>query len=170
MIKVRLLFALIVFCQYPLLAQNKSRREPCEQPATIIVFRPFNFISVGFSYKLFARDSLLGRMNTHDVFVVESYDSIFSLYAATKAPSLNASRKSNYTKVKKIQYPFTIKPGEVYMVRCGFLNQDLFNYPRQPTMRLLKPGEVRKYIKKGFVKRKLRRYLFQKWVDEKMNH
>jgi hypothetical protein len=165
--KIMLFLTGIMLCQWESMAQKKPQADPCTQPATIIIFRPFNFISAGFSYKLFSRDSLLGRMNTHDVFIVETYDSVFSLYAATKAPSLNASRKSNYTKIKKIQYPFAVKPGNIYVVKCSFLNQDLFNYPRQPTIRLLKSTELKKYLKKGFIKRKLRRYVYKKWIEER---
>jgi hypothetical protein len=98
---------------------------------------------------------------------VETYDDGISFNATTKAPSLNASKRSNYQRRKNIRYPFTLKSGEVYFVKCDFLNQNLFEYPRQPTIRLLKREEELKYLKKRFLRRKLKVYLFNEWVTEK---
>jgi hypothetical protein len=167
MTQFRLLIAATFLTQMQLFAQPKPQSDPCTQSATIVVFRSFNMISLGLTYKLFSRDTLLGRMRTHRVFIIETYDSVFSLHATTRAPSLNASRKSNYTKVKNIKYPFTVQPGQLYVVKCGFLNQDVFNHPRQPTIRLLKKDEAGRYLKKPFIKRKVKRYLYNKWKRDK---
>jgi hypothetical protein len=143
-----------------------SQDTTCEKPATIVLFRTFNPFSYLFSYKLYAGDRLLGRIGTHDVFIIDTYDDGISFQATTKAPSLNASKKSNYQKQKNIRYPFTLKPGEVYFVKCDFLNQRLFEYPRQPTLKLLKSGEEKKYLKRSFLRKKLKKHLFNEWLQE----
>jgi hypothetical protein len=145
-------------------AQPGENVVSCPKPATIVVFRTFNFFSFKFSYKLFANDSLLGRMKEHSVIVFETYDHNMNFHATVKAPSVNAGRRGNYQKIKKINYPFTLKQGQIYFVKCGFLNRNLFEYPRQPTIRLLKGNEIFKYMRKGFVRRKLKSYLYQKWL------
>lgn len=159
-------FGLIYF----LLSLNSYSQErensDCEQPATVILFRTFNFFSFKFSYNLFSGDSLLGRMRTHDVFVLETYDQGVSFHATTKAPSLNADNKTNYQKRKTIKYPFSLQQGQVYFVKCDFLNQSLFDYPRQPTIRLIKKDEIGKYMKKKFLKKKIKAYLYNEWVTE----
>lgn len=164
MIWWRLILPGLVLAHIHAFAQQKKNVDPCAPPATIIVFRSFNLISLALSYKLYAGDSLLGRMNTHKVFIIETYDSTLSLHATIKAPSFNSSQKSNYTKVKKINYPFSLLPGKVYLVKCGFLNQDVFNQPRQPTIRLLKGAESKRYLKRPFIKKKVKRYLFEEMV------
>lgn len=135
--------------------------------ATIILFRTFDIFSFDRSYKLYANDSLLGRIKTKDVIIIDTYGKEISFHATTKAPSLNANKRSNYLKLKKINYPITLKPGQVYFVKCGYLNQNLFDLPRQPTIKLLKPDEVRKYIKRRFVRRKIKDYLYEEWLNEK---
>jgi len=135
--------------------------------STIILFRTFDIFSFDRSYKLYASDSLLGRIKTKDVIIIDTHDKGVSFQAITKAPSLNADKRSNYQKQKKIKYPITLKPGQVYFVKCGYLTQNLFDLPRQPTIKLLKPDEVRQYLKKGFLKRKIKEYLFEEWLNEK---
>lgn len=139
----------------------------CEQPATVILFRTFNLFSFKFSYNLFSGDSLLGRIKTHDVIILETYDKGLSFHATTKAPSLNADKRTNYQKRKTIKYPFSLQQGQVYFVKCDFLNQSLFDYPRQPTIRLMKGGEIQKYMRRPFLRRKLKRYLYTEWLKEK---
>ncbi|MBX2965815.1 MAG: hypothetical protein KF845_06695 [Cyclobacteriaceae bacterium] len=148
-------------------SQNRFENSDCEQPATIILFRTFSPISYLFSYKLFFGDSLLGRVKTHDVIIVETFSESASFHATAKAPSLNADRRSNFQKKKSIKYPFSLQPGQVYFVKCGYLNEDIFNYPRQPTIRLIKKEELRKYLRKGFIERKVKAYLYDDWLTEK---
>lgn len=95
--------------------------------------------------------------------ILKTYDRGVSFHATTKAPSLNA-QKSNYQKKKTIKYPFTLQEGQVYFVKCDFLNQRLFDYPRQPTLRLIKNDEIGKYLRKRFLKRKIRSYLYNEWL------
>lgn len=139
------------------------------QHATVILFRTFDIFSFDRSYKLYADDSLLGRMKTKDVFILDTYSQGISLHAKTTAPSLNASRESGYRKQKKINYPVTLTPGRVYFVKCGYLTQNLFDLPRQPTIRLLKPAEVRKYLKRRFLRRRIKDHLYEKWLHDKVN-
>jgi hypothetical protein len=106
-------------------------------------------------------------MKTHNVLIIESYDNEITFHTTVKAPSVNAGKRGNFTKIKKITYPFTLKPGQVYFVKCGFLNRDLFEYPRQPTIRLLKPNEIRRYLKKRFLRRKIKSYLYEEWLSDK---
>lgn len=148
-------------------SQKTDTKYHCEQPATIILFRTFNFFSFKFSYNLFSGDSLLGRVKTHDVIILETYDKGVSFHATTKAPSLNADKKGNYQKRKTIKYPFTLQQGQVYFVKCDFLNQSLFDYPRQPTIRLLKKNEIDKYMRRRFLKKKVKLYLYNEWLSEK---
>jgi hypothetical protein len=155
----------IGFVCISLSAQQQIKTKRCG-PATIVVFRTFNLISSSLSYKLYAGDSLLGRINPHDVFIITTYDSTFSLSAATKAPSLNTSRKSRFTKIKKINYSFSIKSGEIYLIKCDFLNQEVFNYPRQPTIRLLKGLEEAKYLKRPFIRKKVKTHLYNSWAGK----
>lgn len=165
MLRFKLMLAGIGLVCIPLSAQQQIKTKRCG-PATIVVFRTFNFVSSSLSYKLFAGDSLLGRINPRDVFIITTYDSTFSLSAATKAPSLNTSRKSGFTKIKKINYSFSINPGEIYLVRCGFLDQEVFNYPRQPTIRLLKGPEEKKYLKRPFIRKKVKTHLYNSWMEK----
>jgi hypothetical protein len=150
-----------------LFSQNRVDSSNCEQPATIILFRTFDVFNFGRSYKLYSSDSLIGRVKTYDVIVIETFDKGVSFHATTKAPSLNASKRTNYQKVKKIKYPFTLKPGQVYFVKCGYLNQNIFDLPRQPTIKLLKNDELRKYIRKRFLRKKIKSYLYDDWLTEK---
>ena len=137
----------------------------CGPPATIILFRTFNIFSSLLHYNLYAGDSLLGRIKIHDVFILQTYDSDISFHATTKAPSLNASSKSNYQKIKTIKYPVSLEQNHSYFVKCGFLNQSLFDYPRQPTIRLIRQKELNKYLKKRFLKKKIKTYLYNEWLD-----
>lgn len=149
------------------LAQDRVDNSNCERPATVILFRTFNIFHYGFNYNLFSGDSLLGRIKTHDVFILETYDQGISFHATAKAPSLNADKRTNFQKRKNVKYPFSLKQGQVYFVKCDFLNQSLFDYPRQPTIRLIKRDEIEKYMKKGFLKKKIKKYLYNEWLTEK---
>lgn len=153
---------LLFLLSFNAFSQNTEQR----QPATVILFRTFNIFSWIFNYKLHAGDSLLGRMKTHNVVIIESYDNGITFHTVVKAPSVNAGRRGNFTKTKKIVYPFTVKPGQVYFVKCGFLNQNLFEYPRQPTIKLLKPDEIKRYLKKRFLRRKIKNYLYEAWLND----
>lgn len=160
---VSILFLLTVATCFP---QSRDSKSECESPATVILFRPFNFFSFKFSYNLFSRDSLLGRIRTHDVIILETYDKDLFLHTTTKALSLN-SKRTKYRKRKSVEYPLTVQQGQVYFVKCDFLNQNLFNYPRQPTLRLVKKAEVSPYMKRRFLKKKIQRYLYEDWIDRK---
>jgi hypothetical protein len=59
-----------------------------------------------------------------------------------------------------------VRSGEVYFVECDFLNENLFEYPRQPTIRLVKKEEVPRYLRKRFLQRKLKYYLYRSRLDE----
>ncbi len=146
---------------------NNDTSEQNGEPSTIILFRTFDIFSFDRSYKLYASDSLLGRMKTKDVIIIDMHDKGISFQATTKAPSLNADKGANYQKQKEIKYPISLKSGQVYFVKCGYLLQNLFDLPRQPTIKLLKPDEVRKYLKKRFLKRKIKDYLYEEWLNEK---
>lgn len=135
--------------------------------STIILFRTFDIFSFDRRYKLYANDSLVGRIKTHDVIVIETYSNAKTFHATTKAPSLNATRQTNFQKRKKIVYPITLTPGQVYFVKCGYLAQNLFDLPRQPTIKLLKSYEVKKYLKKLFLRRKIKNYLYEEWLNAK---
>ena len=148
-------------------SQDRVVNSNCEQPATVILFRTFSIFHFGFNYNLFSGDSLLGRINTHDVFILETYDQAVSFHATPKAPSLNADKRTNYQKRKTIKYPFSIQQGQVYFVKCDFLNQSLFDYPRQPTIRLIKKDEIGKHMRKRFLKKKIKTYLYNEWLTEK---
>jgi hypothetical protein len=167
LIKNLCLASVCFFAWLNIFAQDNEDNASCEKPATIILFRTFDFFNFKFSYNLFSGDSLLGRIKTHDVFILETFDQGISFHATTKAPSLNATKRSGYQKKKNIKYPFTLKSGQVYFVKCGFLNQRLFDYPRQPTIRLLKKEELRKYIRKRFLRKKIKAYLYEEWLTEK---
>ena len=119
------------------------------------------------NYKVYDSDSLVGRIKTKDVLIVESYDKGVSLSAGTKAPSFNGEQITNYQKRKKIRYPIALTPGQVYFVKCGYLNQNIFDLPRQPTVRLLRSEQVGKYLKKRFFKREISDYLYENWLNEK---
>jgi hypothetical protein len=165
-------FALILvfFCIASLNLYSQSsieNRKQQDEYSTIVLFRTFDIFSWDRGYKLYAGDSLLGRINTHDVIVIETHDTGITFRATTKAPSLNAPRRANYLKRKKIVYPITLKPGQVYFVKCGYLAQNLFDLPRQPTIKLLKPDEVKKYLKKRFLRQKIRKYLYDDWLTVK---
>jgi hypothetical protein len=147
--------------------QLYSQHTQNEQHSTIILFRTFDIFSFDRSYKLYASDSLLGRIKTKDVIIVDTYDKVVSLHAATNAPSLNVDRRANYQKSKKINYPINLAPGQVYFVKCGYLPQNLFDLPRQPTIKLLKSVEIRKYLKKRFLRRRIKDYLYEEWLQEK---
>jgi len=134
--------------------------------STIILFRTFDIFSFDRSYKLYASDSLLGRIKTKDVIIVDTYDRGISLHATTKAPSLNADKRTNYERRKNIRYPITLRSGQVYFVKCGYLTQNLFDLPRQPTIKLLKPDEVKKYLKRRFLRRKIKDYLYEEWLND----
>jgi len=148
-------------------AQEKAPGSDCEQPATIILFRSFSLLHSFFSYNLYSGDSLLGRIKAKDVVVLQTFDKGVSFHATTKAPSLNADKRTNYQKLKTIKYPFSLQQGQVYFVKCGFLDQRLFEYPRQPTIRLLKKDEAGEYLKKRFLERKIKSYLYDEWLAEK---
>lgn len=62
--------------------------------STIILFRTFDVFSFDRSYKLYASDSLLGRIKTKDVIIVDTYDKGISFPVTTKAPSLHANKRS----------------------------------------------------------------------------
>jgi hypothetical protein len=144
--------------------QQDNRIE--NKPSVVILFRTFSFFNFKFNYRLYANDSLVGRIKTHNVYVIETFRNGISLQATTQFFSLNADRRTNHKKYKKIRYPFSLKAGQVYFVQCGFLNENLFDYPRQPTIRLLKPGEVARFLKRGFLKRKLKKHLYRQWILE----
>lgn len=160
-IKVLLLTVVFLFAmRLQLYSQNDGH-------ATVILFRTFDIFSFDRSYKLFANDSLLGRIKTKDVIILDTYDKSISLCATTKAPSLNADKRTNFLKRKNIQYSFTLSSEQVYFVKCGYLAQRLFDLPRQPTIKLLKPDEVRKYLKKQFLRKKIKDYLYDEWLNDK---
>jgi hypothetical protein len=98
---------------------------------------------------------------------LETYDQGISLHASVKAPSLNADKRTNFQKRKSVKYPFSPQQGQVYFVKCDFLNQSLFDYPRQPTIRLIKTNDIEKYMKKGFLKKKIKKFLYSEWLTEK---
>ncbi len=161
---------LTLFCvgSLKLYSQNKSDRNNQDgEYSTVILFRTFDIFSFDRSYKLYASDSLLGRIKTKDVIIIHTYNNGISLHATTKAPSLNSTKQMNYQKGKNIRYPITLSPGQVYFVKCGYLAQDLFNLPRQPTIKLLKPDEIKKYLKRRFLRRKIKNYLYEEWLTEK---
>jgi hypothetical protein len=149
------------------LAQSTVDNQPCPQPSTVILFRTFNVVSFGDSYKIYASDSLLGKIKTHDVIVLTTFDKGITLQATTKAPSVNADRRTNFQKHKKINYPISLGQEQVYFVKCGYLAQNVFDLPHQPTIRLLKPAEVKKYLKKRFLRKKIKAYLYQEWLTDK---
>lgn len=138
-----------------------------EEHSTIILFRTFDIFSFDRSYKLYASDSLLGRIKTKDVIIIDTYHKGISLHATTKAPSLNADKRTQFQKRKNIKYPITLRSGQVYFVKCGYLMQNLFDLPRQPTIKLLTPAEVKKYLKRRFLRRKIKDYLYEEWLDDK---
>jgi hypothetical protein len=165
-IKKICVLAILLISYLTVAAQRGETSASCPKPATIIIFRTFNFFSFKFSYNLFANDSLIGRVKTKSIFISETTDRVINFHTTVKAPSLNAGKRANYQKTKKIGYPITIKPGQVYFVRCGFLNQNLFEYPRQPTIRLLKGEEVYRSMRKRFVRKKIEKYLYREWLAE----
>ena len=146
---------------------NVDNRQQNSEQSTIILFRTFDIFSFDRSYKLYASDSLLGRIKTKDVIILDTYDKGVSLHAATKAPSLNADKRANYQKRKSIRYPISLRSGQVYFVKCGYLPQNLFDLPRQPTIKLLQPDEIKKYLKRRFLRKKIENYLFEEWLSDK---
>jgi hypothetical protein len=151
--------------------QDKTDNTNCTQPATIIFFRTFNIFSFKFNYNLFSGDSLLARMQTNDVLILETYGQRVAFSAAAKAPTLNSEKGTKYQRRKTVEYSFAVQPGQVYLVQCNFLNESLFDYPRQPTARLMKNDELPKYLRKRFIKRELKKHLFRKWLRTKgMGH
>lgn len=163
-------FILLLSCfllNLKVLSQERTADSSCEQPATIILFRTFSIFHFKFSYNLYSGDSLLGRIKTHDVIMLETFDSGISFHATTQAPSLNANKLTKYLKRKTVKYSFSLQQGQVYFVECDFRNQSLFDFPRQPTIRLLKKNEVGKYLSKRFLKRKIKSYLYKDWLEEK---
>jgi hypothetical protein len=165
-IKKNCFFAILFVSYLTATAQQGETSAGCPKPATVIIFRKFNFFSFKFSYNLLANDSLIGRVKTRSIFILETPDRVINFHATVKAPSLNAGKRANYQKIKKLGYPITIKPGQVYFVRCGFLNQNLFEYPRQPTIRLLKGEEVYRSMRKRFVRKQIEKYLYTEWLAE----
>ena len=143
---VRLSLGFVCILSSKILAQPTVDNTPCPQPSTVILFRTFNIVSFGDRYKIYASDSLLGKIKTHDVIVLNTYDKGVVLQATTKAPSVNADRRTNFQKHKNINYPITLEPDQVYFMKCGYLAQNVFDLPHQPTIRLLKPAEVKKYF------------------------
>ncbi|TRX55510.1 hypothetical protein FNH22_17895 [Fulvivirga sp. M361] len=111
-------------------------------------------------------DSLIGRIRTHDVYMVDINSSVATLRATTKAPSLNADKRTKYKKIKSVQYPINLKSGDTYFVKCGFLNQNVFDLPRQPTLTLLKSTQTKKYLRKRFLREKIKDNLYEKWLSE----
>ena len=158
-----------LLCSLRLQLHAQDRVAASNQPepySTLIIFRTFDIFSFDRSYRLYASDSLLGRIRTKDVIILETSDKELSLHATTKAPSLNADSRTNYQKVKRINYPMNLTSGNVYFVKCGYLLQNLFDLPRQPTIKLLKPIEIKKYLKKRFLRRKIKDYLYNEWLEE----
>src|SRR5688572_957893 len=143
----------VILSLYPQDIVDNSKKNG--EHSTIILFRTFDIFSFDRSYKLYASDSLLGRIKTKDVIIIDTYDRGISLHATTKAPSLNADKRTNYEKRKNIRYPITLHSGQIYFVKCGYLTQNLFDLPRQPTIKLLKPDEVKKYLKRSFLRKKI---------------
>lgn len=163
-----LTIGLLIVMTTKLYSQNTGdNSQQNDEHSTIILFRTFDIFSFDRSYKLYASDSLLGRIKTRDVIIIDTYEKGVSFHATTKAPSLNADKRSNYQKKKNISYPITIRSGQVYFVKCGYLPHNLFDLPRQPTIKLLKPDEVQKYLRKKFIRRKIKNYLYKGWLDEK---
>jgi hypothetical protein len=134
--------------------------------STIILFRTFDIFSFDRSYKLYAGDSLLGRIKTKEVIIIDTNDKGITFQATSRGPSLNADKRTNYQKQKMIKYPVTLKSGQVYFVKCGYLTQNLFDLPRQPTIKLLKPHELGKYLKRRFMKRNIKDYLLEEWLQK----
>lgn len=161
------LLILILHCLGHSSIHAQAQHTNNDEPATIILFRTFDIFSFDRSYKLYASDSLLGRIRTKDVIIVNTYDKGTSLHATTKAPSLNATKQSNYQKKKTIRYPITLKSGRVYFVKCGYKSQNLFDLPRQPTIKLLSASEAKKYLRKQFLRKKIEAYLFEEWLIKK---
>ena len=162
---LHLTLSLLLSATSGLHSQNSvASGRPDTQNSTIIIFRTFDIFSFDRSYKLYANDSLLGRIKTKDVLIFDTHDAGMSLNATTKAPSLNAGKHSHYKKRKSIRYSFTVRPGQVYFVKCGYLTQNLFDLPRQPTIKLLKPEEVKKYLRKRFLIKKIKEHLYEEWL------
>ena len=159
----RLILGLICVFNLTLCAQDNP---PTKEYSTVIIFRTFDIFSFDRSYKLYANDSLLGRIRTHDVIVLETYDNGVTFQAATKAPSLNAGKRTNHQKRKYIKYPTSLKPGHVYFIKCGYLTQSLFDLPRQPTIKLLDQEGIRKHLRKRFLRKKISAYLYEGWLAE----
>lgn len=161
--KVALLGSVMFSFQLPVYSQD--RLSTVSNPySTVILFRTFDIFSFDRSYKIYAGDSLLGRIKNKDVIIMKAYADRISFHAGTKAPSLNADKRTNFQKRKSINYPVTLKPGEVYFIKCGYLLQNLFDLPRQPTIRLLKSDEIHKYLKKKFVRKQIEDYLYDDWL------
>ena len=125
-----------------------------DEYSTIILFRTFDIFSYDRSYKLYASDSLLGRIKTKDVIIVDTYDKGISLQATTKGPSLNADKRTNYQKRKGIRYPITLKPGQVYFVKCGYLTQNIFDLPTPANHYTFKDRRGKKVFKETIFKKK----------------
>jgi hypothetical protein len=137
--------------------QAQTTLDPAtDSPATIILFRTFDVFSFDRSFKLYARDSLLGRIKTKEVIIFTTNEKEMTFHATTRAPSLNSDKRANHKKIKTIRYTLTLQGGQTYYVKCGYLTQNLFDLPRQPTIRLLKPDEVKKYTEKRFLRKKIK--------------
>lgn len=162
-----IVFSIVFDCIFTSVIFSQNPVDPCEQSSTVILFRTFDIFSFDRSYKIYSNDSLLGRIQNHDVIVLNTFENNVTLHAKTKAPSANAGHKASFQKHKKINYAITLEPGQVYFVKCGYLEQNLFDLPRQPTIRLLKPREIEKYLKKRFLRKKIKAYLYQEWLTDK---
>src|SRR5690242_15483818 len=93
-----------------ILAQNNTLdNAPFHQQSTVILIRTFDNFSFDRSYKMYSNFSLLGRIKTHDVIVLNTFDKSVALQATTKAPSLNTDKRTNFQKRKKINYPIPLE-------------------------------------------------------------
>ncbi|MEM8895964.1 MAG: hypothetical protein AAGC88_15380, partial [Bacteroidota bacterium] len=138
-----LVLGLLVSVQASLFSQN-THTDTNDQQSTILLFRTFNLFDFGFNYSLYMDGDLLCKMKTKNVFMVDTDKENISLLASTKAPSLNADKRTNYTKTKELRKSISLGNRPIQFVKCGFYNVNLFDLPRQPMVRVLKPEETQK--------------------------
>ncbi len=164
--KIAILIAALLSSMYTGLFAQNTHTDAQDQHSTILLFRTFNLFDFGFNYSLYLDGNLLGKMKTKNVFMVDTNAENVSLLATTKAPSLNADKRTNYTKTKELKKSIPLGMRPIQFVKCGFYNVNLFDLPRQPMVRILKPEETQKYLRKKFIKKKIKDHLYQQWLNE----
>ena len=147
------LFLLLLF---PFNIYSQFLMKDCEHPdlATVVFFRPSgpaNFPGSKFFYKIFFRDSLLTEART-------------TLFHVANLPQgnirVNADRKDyKFSKNSKGFVEMKLLPGRVYFVKCG-VQKDPGGTKALPKLRLLKKEEASKWIRRRFLKKRLKEKLF----------